>query len=304
MRKEGGSAHSTFVQRRDRALGFGDFDVVGYPSSEYFPRVPARPASHYVAFCTALAVSQLTVFQSLRRTQEHHGDRTCARHALPRPWGVVDLGPWSPTAHNAEPIGEIWYERPDKPIPDAFASAQAAVHERAALHPGPSGRCLCAVDRDCRTARPKPGTSSAPRPAPKSRSASIGVSRTAATRGRRRRHDLLIVSFGGPCIRATTVFVPAGTIHAIGAGLVIAEIQQRSDATFRLFDYGRQRELHMESAIAVADPGPARARERQNRLGNERTLLVPAPTSCWKGSIWRRTQLGAWKRNGRPGFWS
>ena len=37
-------------------------------------------------------------------------------HALPRPWGVVDLGPWGPTAHNAEPIGEIWYERPDKPI--------------------------------------------------------------------------------------------------------------------------------------------------------------------------------------------
>ena len=35
------------------------------------------------------------------------------------------------------------------------------------------------------------------------------------------------------------IFVPAGTIHAIGAGLVIAEIQQRSDATFRLFDHGR-----------------------------------------------------------------
>ncbi len=45
------------------------------------------------------------------------------------------------------------------------------------------------------------------------------------------------------------IFVPAGTIHAIGAGLVIAEIQQLSDATFRLFDYGRQRELHIESVI-------------------------------------------------------
>ena len=53
------------------------------------------------------------------------------------------------------------------------------------------------------------------------------------------------------------IFVPAGTIHAIGAGLVIAEIQQRSDATFRLFDHGRQRELHIESAIAVANAGPA-----------------------------------------------
>ena len=54
------------------------------------------------------------------------------------------------------------------------------------------------------------------------------------------------------------IFVPAGTIHAIGAGLVIAEIQQRSDATFRLFDYGRQRELHVESAIVAADAGPTR----------------------------------------------
>ena len=53
------------------------------------------------------------------------------------------------------------------------------------------------------------------------------------------------------------IFVPAGTIHAIGAGLVIAELQQRSDTTFRLFDHGRKRELHIENAIAVADAGPA-----------------------------------------------
>ena len=62
------------------------------------------------------------------------------------------------------------------------------------------------------------------------------------------------------------IFVPAGTIHAIGAGLVIAEIQQRSDATFRLFDYGRKRELHIENAIAVADAGPAEFQVRPNRL--------------------------------------
>src|SRR5437870_941079 len=35
-------------------------------------------------------------------------------HAQPRPWGVVDLGPWSSAPHDAVPIGEIWYERPDK----------------------------------------------------------------------------------------------------------------------------------------------------------------------------------------------
>ena len=53
------------------------------------------------------------------------------------------------------------------------------------------------------------------------------------------------------------VSVPAGTIHAIGADLIIAEIQQRSDTTYRIFDYGRERELHIESAIAVANTGPS-----------------------------------------------
>src|SRR5207253_6092122 len=71
-----------------------------------------------------------------------------------------------------------------------------------------------------------------------------------------------------------TVFVPAGTIHAIGEGLVIAEIQQRSDSTFRLFDHGRGRELHLENAIAVADAGPAALQVAPSRLGDGRTLLA------------------------------
>lgn len=59
--------------------------------------------------------------------------------------------------------------------------------------------------------------------------------------------------------RGDCVFVPAGTVHAIGEGLLIAEIQQSSDTTFRLFDWnrvdadGRPRDLHIESALAVAD---------------------------------------------------
>ena len=73
------------------------------------------------------------------------------------------------------------------------------------------------------------------------------------------------------------IFVPAGTIHAIGAGLVIAELQQRSDATFRLFDHGRQRELHIENAIVVADAGPADFQVQPNQLTAERRLLVSSP---------------------------
>lgn len=52
-----------------------------------------------------------------------------------------------------------------------------------------------------------------------------------------------------------TVFVPAGTVHAIGGGLALCEIQQHSDVTYRLYDYGRPRELHLERGAAVADGG-------------------------------------------------
>jgi mannose-6-phosphate isomerase len=73
------------------------------------------------------------------------------------------------------------------------------------------------------------------------------------------------------------ISVPAGTIHAIGAGLVIAEVQQRSEATFRLFDYGRRRELHVERAIAVANTRRADIQVQPSRLTYERTLLVSNP---------------------------
>lgn len=50
--------------------------------------------------------------------------------------------------------------------------------------------------------------------------------------------------------------VPAGTIHAIGAGITLLEFQQNQDVTFRLYDYGRPRELHLEDGIAVSSPRP------------------------------------------------
>jgi len=59
------------------------------------------------------------------------------------------------------------------------------------------------------------------------------------------------------------VFIPAGTVHAIGAGLLVAEIQQSSDVTYRLFDWnrtgvdGRSRLLHIEAGVeAVSRTGP------------------------------------------------
>ena len=57
-------------------------------------------------------------------------------------------------------------------------------------------------------------------------------------------------------------FIPSGTVHAIGKGITLAEIQQNSTLTYRLYDYGRlgrdgkPRELHLEKALKVLDCGP------------------------------------------------
>lgn len=62
-----------------------------------------------------------------------------------------------------------------------------------------------------------------------------------------------------PVHRDDVFFIKPGTVHAIGAGALIAEIQESSNLTYRLFDYnrvdknGRKRELHIEKALAVVD---------------------------------------------------
>lgn len=59
-----------------------------------------------------------------------------------------------------------------------------------------------------------------------------------------------------------SLFIPAGTVHAIGAGVTLLEIQQNSTLTYRLYDYhrlgsdGQPRELHLEKALRVLDFGP------------------------------------------------
>ena len=62
------------------------------------------------------------------------------------------------------------------------------------------------------------------------------------------------------------LFVPSGRLHAIGAGLVIFEIQQNSDTTYRVYDWGRPREIHVEQSLQCIDfkdfePALADARE-------------------------------------------
>jgi mannose-6-phosphate isomerase len=69
--------------------------------------------------------------------------------------------------------------------------------------------------------------------------------------------------------------VPPGTVHAIGAGVSLIEVQQHSDITYRLYDYGRPRELHLDDALAVASPLPY-PQEQAARVqkGRCRTLVT------------------------------
>jgi mannose-6-phosphate isomerase len=146
--------------------------------------------------------------------------------AFPRPWGVVDLAPWSNVAHDGVPIGEIWYERPEGPVPSPslllkllFTSEPLSIQ----VHPD---------DAYAQTMGLPNGKTEA----------WYVVPRRSAPR------------------------YCDGCHHTIGVTISDFATVQRSNATFRLFDYGRERELHIERAIAVAIAGPARFRVRPNRF--------------------------------------
>lgn len=84
-------------------------------------------------------------------------------------------------------------------------------------------------------------------------------------------------------VRAGDVlFLPPGTVHALCGGVVLYEVQQNSDVTFRLYDYGRTesdgrpRELHVEQALDVIDfgAGPVRPRPWQELAGEDASSVV------------------------------
>ena len=79
-------------------------------------------------------------------------------------------------------------------------------------------------------------------------------------------------------------YIPANTVHAIGAGVSLIEVQQNSDVTYRLFDYGRPRELHLDQAVAVARGEPYAAALRS---------YVPAGVACRlvEGPLFRLDQI-------------
>jgi len=80
-----------------------------------------------------------------------------------------------------------------------------------------------------------------------------------------------------------TIFVPAGTPHTIGPGMVICEVQQTSDLTYRVYDYGRvdssgrQRELHIDKALQVTNFGGS--------IAGGKVGPLPLPDQCVKKNL-------------------
>lgn len=100
--------------------------------------------------------------------------------------------------------------------------------------------------------------------------------------------------------------VPPGTVHALGAGLVVAEVQQSSDTTYRLWDYGRLgidgklRELHVEQALEVASYSRPPAITRPYAF--ELKANTPQLMCSFAGfDVWRSACCGQWRRSASPG---
>ncbi|MGN0983935.1 MAG: type I phosphomannose isomerase catalytic subunit [Gemmiger sp.] len=88
-----------------------------------------------------------------------------------------------------------------------------------------------------------------------------------------RENTLTEVLHAAPVQKGDVFFIPAGTLHAICHGIVIAEVQQNSNVTYRVYDYGRvgadgkTRALHIEQALAVTDLRPVLALDFAPHLG-------------------------------------
>lgn len=190
-------------------------------------------------------------------------------------WGRRDLGaPFKPVDINDQPVGEIWFERSDSLKPELlikylFTSENLSIQ----VHPGNDSARAAGLDRGkdeawfIISALPGAVIGLGPRHA-----VSANELRAASLDGHIA--DLL-------CWKAVKAgdfyYVPAGTIHAIGAGLVLIEIQQNVDATYRLYDYGRSRPLQLHAALSAADLTPYLRSNAPYDCGGGKTVLINGP---------------------------
>ena len=193
------------------------------------------------------------------------------RRYVEKPWGVSTLPPMFDPPPGKR-IGEVWFTGGgDLPLllKYLFTSERLSVQVHpddayARAHGLPHGKTECWYVLDA-----EPGSTIA-----------LGLLREAS------RDDLRAAALDGsieqlmdwkPVRAGDFFFVPPGTIHAIGSGISLMEFQQNIDLTYRLYDYGRPRELHLDDGLAVSRPAPYPAALTQHLGGSETRTLLDGP---------------------------
>ena len=188
--------------------------------------------------------------------------------SVAKPWGKAVL----PPPFLAQPgtrIGEVWFEPPPG-LPQLlvkyiFTSEALSVQvhpSNAQLPGGGKEECWLVIDAD-------PG-------------AKLGIGFTREVSADEMRGAALDGSIEHllawhPVSAGDFFYIPANTVHAIGAGVSLIEVQQNSDVTYRLYDYGRPRELHLDASLAVARGETYCAQHLLKLAENGEVALVDGP---------------------------
>ncbi|WP_188055933.1 class I mannose-6-phosphate isomerase [Sphingosinithalassobacter sp. CS137] len=198
-----------------------------------------------------------------------------ATHRVEKPWGRHSLWPgFADPGADGAPVGEIWFQTPGDSAPDLlikylFTSEKLSVQ----VHPNdaqaqarglPRGKDECWVILDA-----EPDSTIA-----------LGTREPVDRETLRRaaQDGSIEQLLDWKPVKAGDFFYSAsGTIHAIGEGITLIEVQQNSETTYRLYDYGRPRELHLDEGLAVADPRPFVPHPIPGKVADDRTILVEGP---------------------------
>ncbi|WP_374407479.1 phosphoheptose isomerase [Pelagerythrobacter sp.] len=201
--------------------------------------------------------------------------RLLAPHRVEKPWGRRDLwGAFADPAPEEGPVGEIWFQSPGDSEPDLlikylFTSEKLSVQvhpddEQAQARGLPRGKDECWLILDAAPDSTIALGTKAP----------VGE---AALREAARNGSIEELLDWKPVAPGDFFYSASHTIHAIGAGLTLIEVQQNSETTYRLYDYGRPRKLHLDDGVAVADARPYSPHPSPGLVADGRTILVEGP---------------------------
>lgn len=169
-----------------------------------------------------------------------------------KPWGRHNLWPgFANPAPGAPPIGEIAFSGGDDPellVKYLFTSEKLSIQ----VHPDDAAAQAAGYSRG----KDEAWVVLAAEP---DSTIGLGLTREVSTdtlRAAALNGSIETLLDWKPVHAGDVIYSPAGTIHAIGAGITLIEVQQNLDLTYRLYDYGRPRELHLDAGVAVSNPSP------------------------------------------------